>query len=275
MAYASKYYDPVKAHEYYMKTRELKGYKDRYGGSRGNGTSAASGGYTGKTNSGNNSTKHSSGSTRKHNTKIQAQISDLRQQYNNMSTKDRKTNRDAIEDQIQSLREQIRGGSTSGFNQKGKEASAYIKKQIEQERNNVIKKANKAADKEMLDKVKKLQTEIKTAREKDQGFNFKEYDSRIRAMLGEAKKIKIRTKSRLTSEYTQKYKDEIDKLRGDKSMYTYYERREKRKRREAEMEAKRKRKKEERARKKAERARKKAERIAARTYKQSFKRKSS
>lgn len=24
--YASKYYDPVKAHEYYMKTRQLKGY---------------------------------------------------------------------------------------------------------------------------------------------------------------------------------------------------------------------------------------------------------
>lgn len=24
--YASKYYDPVKAHEYYMKTRRLKGY---------------------------------------------------------------------------------------------------------------------------------------------------------------------------------------------------------------------------------------------------------
>lgn len=25
--YASKYYDPVKAHEYYMKTRQLKGYE--------------------------------------------------------------------------------------------------------------------------------------------------------------------------------------------------------------------------------------------------------
>ena len=42
LAYKSKYYDPEKAHEYYMKTRELKGYEDRYGGSRGDGTSAAS-----------------------------------------------------------------------------------------------------------------------------------------------------------------------------------------------------------------------------------------
>lgn len=29
MAYASKYYDPVKAHEYYMKHRKLKGRKAR------------------------------------------------------------------------------------------------------------------------------------------------------------------------------------------------------------------------------------------------------
>ena len=51
MPYASKYYDPQKAHEYYMRTRELKGYEDRYGGSRGDGTSYASSGkiYQGKT----------------------------------------------------------------------------------------------------------------------------------------------------------------------------------------------------------------------------------
>lgn len=29
MAYASKYYDPVKAHEYYMRTRQLKGRRPR------------------------------------------------------------------------------------------------------------------------------------------------------------------------------------------------------------------------------------------------------
>ena len=29
MAYASKYYDPVKAHEYYMKHRQLKGRQSR------------------------------------------------------------------------------------------------------------------------------------------------------------------------------------------------------------------------------------------------------
>lgn len=33
-AYASEYYDPQKAHEYYLRTRQLKGYENRYGGSR-------------------------------------------------------------------------------------------------------------------------------------------------------------------------------------------------------------------------------------------------
>ena len=32
MAYTSKYYDPVKAHEYYMKHRNLKGKKNKYDG---------------------------------------------------------------------------------------------------------------------------------------------------------------------------------------------------------------------------------------------------
>ena len=40
--YYSKYYNPDKAHEYYLRIRELKGYEDRYGGHRGFGTSAAS-----------------------------------------------------------------------------------------------------------------------------------------------------------------------------------------------------------------------------------------
>lgn len=32
MAYSSKYYDPVKAHEYYMQHRKLKGRKNKYAG---------------------------------------------------------------------------------------------------------------------------------------------------------------------------------------------------------------------------------------------------
>ena len=42
--YSNPYYDPEKAHEYYETHKKLKGYENRYGGHRGDGTSAASGG---------------------------------------------------------------------------------------------------------------------------------------------------------------------------------------------------------------------------------------
>ena len=248
MPYASKYYDPTKAHEYYMRTRELKGYENRYGGSRGNGTSAASGGYTGKSSiSGSLGSSRSSGSsssiangngkplteTQAHNLQIRNQIDTLKKELSSMSSEDRKANREAYNDQIQKLREQTKGGSTSGFNQKGKEAAAYIKDQMEKERDDVISKSNKAADNEMLDKVKKLKSDINAMRASGQGFSHKEFASRIKAMLGETKKIKTKAKRRLTSEYTKKYKDEIDKLRSDESMFSYYDKKKERLEKEA------------------------------------------
>lgn len=245
MPYASKYYDPTKAHEYYMRTRELKGYENRYGGSRGNGTSAASGGNTGKSSiSGSLGSSRSSSSitngnrkslteTQAHNLQIRNQIDTLKKELSSMSSEDRKANREAYNDQIQKLREQTKGGSTSGFNQKGKEAAAYIKDQMEKERDEVISKSNKAADNEMLDKVKKLQSDINAMRASGRGFSHKEFGARIKAMLGETKKIKTKAKRRLTSEYTQKYKDEIDKLRSDESMFSYYDKKKERLEKEA------------------------------------------
>lgn len=237
MAYASKYYDPVKAHEYYERTKVLIGYEDRYGGSRGNGTSAAS---TGQAVSSSNSSKSTSSSrysdgngktltaTQKHNQEIKNKIQSLRDKLKNMSKEDRKNNRESIQDQIQALREQTRGGSTSGFNQKGHEAAMYIKNQMEQERDEVIKKANKDADNEMLSDVKKLAADIKAMRESGHGYSHKQFASKIKAMLGKTKKAKIKAKRKHTNIYKQKYKDEIDRLRGDKSMYTYYDRKKER-----------------------------------------------
>lgn len=229
MAYASKYYNPVKAHEYYMKTRELKGYADRYGGSRGNGTSAASGGNTGTTTTTSTSNKSTSGSskqltaTQKHNAEIKSQIQALRDKLNSMDKENKKAYRETISDQIQHLREKIKGGSTSGFNQKGKEAAAYIKDQIEKERDSVIKKANKDADKEMLGRVKSLSKDIQAMRASGRGFSHKQFKAKIKAMLGETKKAKAKAKKKHTATYKQKYKDEIDRLRGDTSMYTYWD----------------------------------------------------
>ncbi len=248
MAYASKYYDPVKAHEYYMKTRELKGYEDRYGGARGNGTSAASGGYIGPNGEmeqrggasasgyiggSSSNSSYSSGSTsksltptQKHNQDIKSQIQGLRDQLKGMSKEDRAANREAIQDQIQSLREQTKGGSTSGFNQKGMEAAAYIKDQMDRERDEVIKKSNKDADNEMLNSVKRLAADIQAMRASGRGVSHQEFAARIKALTGQTKKAKIKAKRKHTQEYQQKYKDEIDKLRQDKSMYSYYDNKE-------------------------------------------------
>lgn len=266
MAYASKYYDPVKAHEYYMKNRELKGYEDRYGGSRGNGTSAASnGGHP--IISEKQAAKQRQSATNSHNQKIQNEINEnrrntqaeinenrrntqasiqmLRDELNSMSKEDRKANRALIQqqiaalrqisrdeisalrqnnnDKIQELRMQKKGGSTAGFNEKGKEAAAYIKNQMEQERDEVIKKTNKDTDREMLNSVRRLAKDIEAMRNSGRGFSHKQFAAKIKAMLGQTKKKKIKAKRKHMSDYKQRYKDEIDKLRQDSSMYTYYD----------------------------------------------------
>lgn len=296
MPYASKYYDPQKAHEYYMRTRELKGYEDRYGGSRGDGTSYASSGkiYQGKTAK---AKEEAAAKVKAHNTNIDNQlkslhdntsdvdrlkvemaknknevrsrineinskIKELQSQYNGMSKEDKKAYRYEIQDAIADYRNQIKqirrdyqdgsssirdqihsaklskkdtaqelkmqkkGGSTSGFNEKGKKAAAYIKDQMERERDDLIVKTNKDLDDEMLGKAKHLESDIRNIRKNGGTFNNKEMLSRLKALVGETKKTKDRRKRKNVSEYKQKYKDEIDKLRQDKSMYTYYDRRE-------------------------------------------------
>lgn len=288
MAYASKYYDPVKAHEYYMRTRELKGYENRYGGSRGDGTSAASGGM-----SRNSSTvaKSTAQKTREYNQGLQkqmqsiksqssseidsinSQIQDLRNQLNRMSPEDRKFNRESINaqikalrndiqgirdyqaDSIQALREQQRGGSTAGFNQKGREAAEYIKKQMETEREELTKKTNKELDTKMIDEVKRLKADIDAMRASGRGFSRKQLLSRITGLTKKTKREKNKMLAKHKSEYTQKYKDEIDKLRQDKSMYTYYDNRAKKMAKRAEVEERRRQREAERAARRARRGR--------------------
>ena len=287
MAYASKYYDPQKAHEYYMRTRELKGYENRYGGSRGNGTSAASGGVTNyaadppssQTTSSSSSSSSSgySGSysrsstaasrktanderqranaqinsqiksaTQEHRKNLASQrkqIQDLRRQFSAMSADDKRSNRvaymdmireiernidatsNSYHDTVQSLKEGRRGSSTAGFNEKGKAAAAYIKKKMEEERDEVTKKANKEVDRSMLDDVKKLRAEIRAQRESGLGASRGKLLSKINSMTKKAKSTKQKALVKRKAEYEEKYISEIEKLRKDKSMHTYYDKR--------------------------------------------------
>lgn len=241
MAYSSKYYDPVKAHEYYMKTRELKGYADRYGGSRGDGTSAASTGIdyaearknaSGSSTSAKTAAVNAKSTIDQHNQNVKQQIQNLRDTLKNLDKETLKNTDIKIKilDQIQRLRESLKGGSTSGFNQKGQEAAMYIKDQMDKERDDIIKQSNKDADKAMLDDVKRLAADIKAMRESGRGVSHKEFAARIKAMLGKTKKEKIKSRRKHMDTYKQKYKDEIDKLRQDSSMFAYWDIQEERRR---------------------------------------------
>ena len=218
-AYSSQYYDPNKAHDYYMKNRELKGYENRYGGSRGPYNTAHKSAnqndqYSTDSAAYNEKLKQQQQSMDSENRKtlsdlktnlnqykqdekdyvnsLKDSISSLRQESKDMSKEDRRFNSEQYRDKIfelqqeireirstrdertrafreqikdakqaqaderQRLRQQTKGGSTSGFNQKGKEAAEYIKQQMETERDTVVTKINKETDDQMLDKVSRL-----------------------------------------------------------------------------------------------------------------------
>ena len=288
MAYASKYYDPVKAHEYYMRTRELKGYENRYGGPKEDTTTSVgrksyfhnqniqqqinSIRTTGSNSVGtiNSKVKKDIESLNKRTEEqiknYQNNIRDLQAEYKSMSRADKKNNRhflDAIKDirqaikdlrkerqaeikrireqqkvdlessrlstadQIQLLRQQMKGGSTSGFNQKGLEAANYIKKQMMEERDEITKKANKEADDKMLARATALRDRIAEMRKNGEKVDSGEFLAKINTMAKETRRLKAKALQERKKEYEQKYKNEIDTLRSDNSMFTYWDNRSK------------------------------------------------
>lgn len=315
MAYASPYYDPVKAHEYYMRTRELKGYANRYGGSRGDGTSNASSGYVSdyakykskvsgygqvqRDNSGHNNQiqndiKSSKARTASEVSSVKARISrakeeakakqagwssqikqiqdQIRQMSNElklMTPEQRKANKaqyseaqkslrenikglrnaitaskdatrdtvDRLNDEIhginragqdeqQRLRQNTKGGSTAGFNQKGKEAAAYIKDSIEKEKKEHISKTNKEIDQKMLNQATAIADRIKRMRDNGEPVPRGKFKVQIDRLLNSARQMKNASSVQARESFQKKYQDEIDKLRQDTSMFTYYDNRE-------------------------------------------------
>lgn len=291
MAYSSKYYDPEKAHEYYMRTRELKGYENRYGGSRGDGTSTAStSGYL-------SDSQRKALKDKQHNQEIQNRINSIRSDYSverqlasdqngnraytskkiadvkneilqlqaslkGMNAKDRKANAKRVKQQVKELREKIKnlryeqevqrdlnsqkkheaalakkdaaqrlrqqtkGGSTSGFNEKGKAAASYIKQQMETERKDFVKKTNSELDEKMLSEVTSFANHIKKLQESGNSFDSNKLLRQINDFSKRVSKAKADISRRSKSDYVRYYKDEIDKLRSDDSMFTYWDKRE-------------------------------------------------
>lgn len=105
--YASPYYDPVKAHEYYMRTRQLKGRKSTAGLSSGQRETAAYVKYQldeerkGKAEA---LRSDADASANQYKTEMQREIATLRAKFKGMSKEERAENRGAIQKEIKRLR---------------------------------------------------------------------------------------------------------------------------------------------------------------------------
>lgn len=230
MPYASKYYDPVKAHEYYMRTRQLKGYAHRY-----DNTDRSRGGSSVDVASvKNNSNPYSSEVVDRAQTvsSLTTRISDLRNTLNSLSPAEKRIRATQIRQEIKNLRAELiqarqnlrdskqherqneSSTSTAGFNEKGKEAAAYIQSQI----NDALDKENETLNNEFLSRI----AEIKKRMDKRTGASQSSaIKSALKMLYGELD----RRKSELRKSYQSKYADEIDKLRKDDSMHSYWDER--------------------------------------------------
>ena len=191
--YASPYYDPVKAHEYYMKNRELKGENSRKSTAGLNDEGKAVARYV----------KNQLDTERKskvdaHNNQTQAQI-DVKKNNMDSTINAKKKNMTAsieshktqTKEKIEKLREELRGMSMDDWNKHAERIKSEIAKL--RESNDTIRAKLQA---EYSSESAKLRTAYKN-------------DS---TNLRNAHKTET---ARLSKEYEEKYKSELDKLKSD------------------------------------------------------------
>lgn len=165
MTYASPYYDPVKAHEYYMEHRELKGRKKK--------TNTIDLNETGKTAAKvvkENLNKEKKEKAKRITEETSAKVKALRSLLSGLTKEQKEARRPAIEAAIAQLREQssaakealgieyenkyademgkikedssmkreFKRGSTIGLNEEGKEAARQVKEKLTEERQQKI-----------------------------------------------------------------------------------------------------------------------------------------
>ena len=191
--YASPYYDPVKAHEYYMKNRELKGENSRKSTAGLNDEGKAVARYV----------KNQLDTERKskvdaHNNQTQAQI-DVKKNNMDSTINAKKKNMIAsiesyktqTKEKIEKLREELKGMSMDDWNKYAERIQSEIAKL--RESNDTIRAKLQA---EYSSESAKLRTAYKN-------------DS---TNLRNAHKTET---ARLSKEYEEKYKSELDKLKSD------------------------------------------------------------
>ena len=191
--YASPYYDPVKAHEYYMKNRELKGENSRKSTAGLNDEGKAVARYV----------KNQLDTERKskvdaHNNQTQAQI-DVKKNNMDSTINAKKKNMIAsieshktqTKEKIEKLREELKGMSMDDWNKYAERIQSEISKL--RESNDTIRA--------------KLQAEYSS-----ESANLRTAYKNDSTNLRNAHKTET---ARLSKEYEEKYKSELDKLKSD------------------------------------------------------------
>lgn len=191
--YASPYYDPVKAHEYYMKNRELKGENSRKSTAGLNDEGKAVARYV----------KNQLDTERKskvdaHNNQTQAQI-DVKKNNMDSTINAKKKNMTAsieshktqTKEKIEKLREELKGMSMDDWNKHAERIQSEIAKL--RESNDTIRA--------------KLQAEYSS-----ESANLRIAYKNDSTNLRNAHKTET---ARLSKEYEEKYKSELDKLKSD------------------------------------------------------------
>ena len=191
--YASPYYDPVKAHEYYMKNRELKGENSRKSTAGLNDEGKAVAQYI----------KNQLDTERKskvdaHNNQTQAQIDVKKNNMDSTINAKKKNMMASIEshktqtkEKIEKLREELKGMSMDDWNKHAERIQSEIAKL--RESNDTIRA--------------KLQAEYSS-----ESANLRTAYKNDSTNLRNAHKTET---ARLSKEYEEKYKSELDKLKSD------------------------------------------------------------
>ena len=191
--YASPYYDPVKAHEYYMKNRELKGENSRKSTAGLNDEGKAVARYV----------KNQLDTERKskvdaHNNQTQAQIDVKKNNMDSIINAKKKNMIASIEshktqtkEKIEKLREELKGMSMDDWNKHAERIQSEIAKL--RESNDTIRA--------------KLQAEYSS-----ESANLRTAYKNDSTNLRNAHKTET---ARLSKEYEEKYKSELDKLKSD------------------------------------------------------------
>lgn len=210
--YASPYYDPVKAHEYYMRTRELKGRKSTAGLNE-KGKSAAQ--YIkeqldaerkGKVDAHKSSTKNQIENVR---SSTKSQVEALR----NQTTRTIEGKRDQMKREVESHKTQMQSKITSlreklkGMSAEDKEKhSAAIQEEIAKLRE------DNTAKRQELQAAYSSESNALRETQKSKTSSLNEAKSKKTRSLNEAHTAE---RSRLKEEYDQKYINELDKLKGE------------------------------------------------------------